>query len=52
VPGRRQPGRGVYTCRDLACFERAAARGRFARLLRQPVSVDPALRRLYTAADG
>ena len=48
VPGRL-PGRGVYTCRRLACFERAAARRAFNRVLRQTVVVDPALARLYTA---
>ena len=26
TPGRTLPGRGVYTCRRLACFERALAR--------------------------
>jgi hypothetical protein len=46
--GRRLPGRGVYTCRRLACFERAAARRAFNRVLRQTVTVDPALARLYT----
>ena len=48
VPGREAPGRGVYTCRRLACFERAAAQRAFARVLRQTVRVDPALARLYT----
>ena len=42
------PGRGVYTCRRLLCFERALARRGFNRVLRQSVSVDPALARLYT----
>jgi predicted RNA-binding protein YlxR (DUF448 family) len=46
------PGRGVYTCRRLACFERAAARRAFNRTLRQTVRVDPELARLYTDADG
>jgi predicted RNA-binding protein YlxR (DUF448 family) len=41
-------GRGVYTCRRLACFERAAERRAFARTLRQTVRVDPELARLYT----
>ena len=48
VAGRREPGRGVYTCRSLACFDRAAERGMFARVLRQQVRVGPELRRLYT----
>jgi predicted RNA-binding protein YlxR (DUF448 family) len=48
VAGRREPGRGVYTCRSLACFERAAERGMFARVLRQQVRIGPELRRLYT----
>jgi predicted RNA-binding protein YlxR (DUF448 family) len=48
VAGRTEPGRGAYTCRSLACFERAAARGMFPRILRQQVRVGPELRRLYT----
>jgi uncharacterized protein len=42
------PGRGVYTCRRLACFERARAHRSFSRTLRTTVRVDPALSRLYT----
>lgn len=42
------PGRGVYTCRRLACFERAQERRAFARTLRQTVRVDQELSRLYT----
>jgi uncharacterized protein len=48
VSGAEAPGRGAYTCRDLACFERARAQRGFARALRQGVRVDPALARLYT----
>ena len=48
MAGRREPGRGAYTCRKLACFERAAERGMFARVLRQQVRIGPELRRLYT----
>ena len=48
VNGRTEPGRGVYTCRRLACFERAAARRAFNRVLRRTVVVDPSLARLYT----
>ncbi len=48
VPGRDVPGRGAYTCRRLACFERALARRAFSRILKQNVVVDPALSRLYT----
>jgi predicted RNA-binding protein YlxR (DUF448 family) len=48
TPGRTEPGRGVYTCRRLACFERAVARRAFNRTLRQTVHVDPTLARLYT----
>lgn len=47
-PGRTLPGRGAYTCRRLACFERAVARRGFNRVLRQTVEVDAALSRLYT----
>jgi hypothetical protein len=43
VAGRTAPGRGVYTCRRLSCFERALARRAFNRVLRQRVTVDPAL---------
>jgi predicted RNA-binding protein YlxR (DUF448 family) len=46
------PGRGVYTCRRLICFERARDRRAFARTLRTPVAVDPELSRLYTGTDG
>ncbi len=52
TPGAKLPGRGVYTCRRLACFERAAAKRAFSRSLRQTVRVDPALGRLYTDLDG
>ncbi|HTO24323.1 MAG TPA: YlxR family protein [Gaiellaceae bacterium] len=49
VAGTRElPGRGVYTCGRLECFERARAQRGFARVLRQGVRVDPALARLYT----
>jgi predicted RNA-binding protein YlxR (DUF448 family) len=43
VSGRTQPGRGAYTCRRLACFERAVSRRAFNRVLRRNVSIDPAL---------
>jgi predicted RNA-binding protein YlxR (DUF448 family) len=46
--GPRDPGRGAYTCRRLACFERAASKNAFNRTLRQTVRVDPELVRLYT----
>ena len=45
------PGRGVYTCRRLQCFERAAANRGFARTLRTPVRVDQNLAHLYTSGD-
>ncbi len=51
TPGRALPGRGVYTCRRLACFERARSRRAFNRTLRTTVRVEPALTRLYTHAD-
>jgi predicted RNA-binding protein YlxR (DUF448 family) len=47
--GRTIPGRGVYTCRRLACFERAAEKRAFARVLRRPVRVESSLSALYTA---
>ena len=52
VHSPRGEGRGVYTCRRLACFERAADRRAFNRTLRQTVRLDPELARLYTDADG
>jgi predicted RNA-binding protein YlxR (DUF448 family) len=51
VPGPG-PGRSAYTCRRLACFERARARRAFNRTLKQTVLVDPALSRLYTDSNG
>ena len=48
TPGAQEPGRGVYTCRRLQCFERAAANRGFARTLKTPVRVDQGLARLYT----
>jgi uncharacterized protein len=42
------PGRGVYTCHRLACFERARERHAFNRTLRATVRVDQELARLYT----
>jgi predicted RNA-binding protein YlxR (DUF448 family) len=47
VPGAG-PGRGVYTCRRLACFERAVAARGFNRTLRRTVAIDHGLARLYT----
>jgi predicted RNA-binding protein YlxR (DUF448 family) len=52
TPGKTLPGRGVYTCRRLACFERALARRAFNRVLRRTVTVEPELARLYTDANG
>jgi predicted RNA-binding protein YlxR (DUF448 family) len=46
--GPTDPGRGAYTCRRLACFERAASKNAFNRALRQTVRLDPDLVRLYT----
>ena len=51
TPGAHAPGRGVYTCRRLQCFERAAANRGFARTLRTPVRVEPTLARLYTSTE-
>ena len=48
----KAPGRGVYTCRRLACFERATARRAFNRTLKTSVQVDPGLARLYTDPHG
>jgi uncharacterized protein len=46
--GRTLPGRGTYTCRRLACFERAVAARAFNRVLRRTVIVGPELERHYT----
>ena len=48
VPGAGEPGRGAYTCRRLACFERAVARRAFNRTLRKTLRVEPDLAALYT----
>ena len=48
VPGAGMPGRGAYTCRRLACFERAVSRRAFNRTLRKTVRVDQELASLYT----
>lgn len=48
----RSGGRGAYTCPRLSCFERAASRRAFNRILKQSVRIDPALARLYTDANG
>ncbi|MCC6222321.1 MAG: YlxR family protein [Thermoleophilia bacterium] len=42
-PTGRAPGRGAYTCRRGACFERAVARRAFARALRQRVEIPSGL---------
>jgi predicted RNA-binding protein YlxR (DUF448 family) len=47
VPGSGRPGRGAYTCRRLACFERAVARRAFNRTLRRTVDVEESLAALY-----
>jgi len=52
TPGRTEPGRGVYTCRRLACFERAADKRAFARVLRSPVRIESSLVALYTEGHG
>jgi uncharacterized protein len=48
TPAQNAPGRGVYTCRRLSCYERALSRRAFARMLRRPIRVEPGLERLYT----
>ncbi|MGH2920455.1 MAG: YlxR family protein [Gaiellaceae bacterium] len=50
IAGQTAPGRGVYTCRRLSCYERALSRRAFARTLRRPVRVESGLERLYTEA--
>jgi uncharacterized protein len=51
-PGKGKPGRGAYTCRRLACYERAVSRRAFARVLHRPVRVQPSLTSLYTERHG
>ena len=46
--GRTVPGRGVYTCRRLVCFERAVASRGFNRVLSRTLLVEPELARHYT----
>ena len=48
TPGSTLPGRGVYTCRRLPCFERARSRRAFNRVLKQTVQVSSELSALYT----
>jgi uncharacterized protein len=48
VPGAAMPGRGAYTCRRLACFERAVSRRAFNRTLRKTVRIGQELASLYT----
>jgi predicted RNA-binding protein YlxR (DUF448 family) len=48
TPSAQGEGRGVYTCRRLACFERAQARRAFARTLRRTVRIEPETAGLYT----
>jgi predicted RNA-binding protein YlxR (DUF448 family) len=50
TPSGRGTGRGVYTCKRLQCFERAAERRAFSRTLRRTVRVEPELAQLYTEA--
>jgi uncharacterized protein len=47
VPGAAMPGRGAYTCRRLACFERAVSRRAFNRTLRKTVRIGQELASLY-----
>jgi predicted RNA-binding protein YlxR (DUF448 family) len=51
TPSQRGAGRGVYTCKRLSCFERAASRRAFSRTLKRPVRVEMELSRLYTEGD-
>jgi hypothetical protein len=49
---RSGEGRGAYTCRRLACFERAASKRAFNRVLRAPVRVEANPEAIYTDANG
>ena len=48
TPAVKAPGRGVYTCRRLSCFERAVTRRAFNRALRRNVRVELDRASLYT----
>ena len=50
IAAERGQGRGVYTCKRLSCFERAAERRAFNRTLRRTVQVDRGLSALYNRA--
>jgi predicted RNA-binding protein YlxR (DUF448 family) len=50
--GRTVPGRGAYTCRRLACFERAVDRRAFNRILRRNVRIDTRALASTLDADG
>jgi len=50
IAAERGKGRGVYTCKRLSCFERAAERRAFNRTLRRTVQVDRGLTALYNRA--
>jgi uncharacterized protein len=50
VRGNGDDGRGVYTCKRLSCFERAATTRAFNRMLRRTVIVDQDLASLYNRA--
>jgi uncharacterized protein len=50
-PSGRLPGRGAYTHRRLACFERAAARRAFSRTLRRNVTIPENAERWLTDRD-
>ncbi len=52
TPSQQGAGRGVYTCRRLSCFERAASGRAFSRTLKRPVRVEMELARLYTEGDS
>jgi uncharacterized protein len=52
VSGRTEPGRGAYTCRRLACFERAVDRRAFNRILRRNVRIDTQALASTLDADG
>lgn len=36
-PEQKMSGRGVYTCRDMECFEKAMTKNSFSRSLKKPV---------------
>ena len=44
------PGRGAYLCPEERCLDAAESKRAFARAFRGPVTIDPSVREVFTAA--